>query len=896
MRIFREWLHRLGATIRPRRRDEDLAEEVRLHMELAAEAGRRVGGATQAMDALRDQRGLPWLDDLARDVRHAFRSLWSTPGFTAVALLTLALGIGANAAIFTLIDAILVKSLPVNDPGGLVLLGDASGRGVGTGQVGRSFVLYSHDLYTHLRDANALAGLCAVQSSDDPVGVRRPGWVAPQSAIARHVSGNYFQVLGVDAAVGRTIVPADDAPSARPVAVVSFRYWRDVLNEDPAAIGGALDLNGVPVTIVGVAPPAFYGETIQPDPPSFWLPMSVTRALAPEGNLIDEPDRHWLYLMGRLRPDDAAPQAQARLTLALQQWLRAREGSPVSAERQAGIANSRVELTAAGGGVPLMQRSYSQTLRLLLGVSMAVLLLACANIAGLLLARGMGQRSERSLRLALGATRGRLVRQSLAESLTLALAGGGLALLVAAAAAKLLVAMVFSGVDYVPIQTMPDARVLAFTFALSCGAAVLFGLLPAIRMRSDIAPSMKAARFRIGKAIVIGQVTVSLVVLAGAGALAYSLVNLTRQPFGFERTHVLVATVDPRPARYDYSRLAPLYEQLDARLNALPGVESASFSYYSPFNGCCWAFSVSIPGYAPRTDEDMVAVLNRVSPRYFATLGTKMLRGRAFGEYDTPASRRVIVVNDTFAQRFFQTENPLGRTIHIDSEGPDVDLEIVGVVEDAKYDEPREGMRPMVFMPFLQMKAGQPVASGDYRSNFISAIEVRATGDPVAIAERVRQTLAEIDPGLPVLRLETLSDQIGRTLGRERATATLAGFFGLLALVLTCIGLYGVMAYVVQRRTGEIGVRMALGATRGSVIAMLVREALAQAFTGIAVGIPSAFAATHLIANQLYGVSPTNAQTVAAATLVLIACLGVAGYLPARRASRIDPAMVLRAL
>ncbi len=429
MQNLREWIHRLRGTLASGRRDSDLAEELRLHVEMAADDERRrgldpdaavraarvrAGGASQALDLLRDQRGLPWLEDLSRDMRHALRTMRRTPGFTGVALLTLALGIGANAAIFTLIDALLLKSLPVSDPEGLVLLGDARGRGVGVGQAAQSRGLYSYDLYAHLRDAGILAGLSAFDSSGDSVRARRAGWSAPQPVPARFVSGNYFQVLGVNAAVGRMFVPADEAPSARPVAVVSFRYWQDALNQDPSAIGDTLELDGVPVIIAGVAPPGFYGERIEPDPPSVWLPITAAIALDPEGNLIDQPDRHWLFLMGRLRPGDTAPQAQARLTLALQNWLRAREGSTVSPARQTRIAAGRVDLTPGASGIPHMQRDYSQTLRLLLGISLAVLLLACANIAGLLVARGMGRRSERSLRLALGASRGRLARQSLA--------------------------------------------------------------------------------------------------------------------------------------------------------------------------------------------------------------------------------------------------------------------------------------------------------------------------------------------------------------------------------------------------------------------------------------------------------------------------------------------------
>jgi predicted permease len=898
-------LRRLFNALRRSRMDDDLREELETHLALIEEEERSRGLTDeQARQNARARFGNPlsyreraldgvtaqWLEDAWKDLRFAVRQLRKAPGFTAVAIVSLALGVGANAAIFTLIDAVLFKSLPVRDPGGLVLLGNAHGRGVAVGQAGGPFVLYSSDLYTHLRDADVFDGLCAFQSAEDRVAVRRGGASAAEPASTRLVSGNYFQLLGVNAAVGRTIVPADDAPSARPVAVVSFRYWKNALNQDRSAVGATIDLGGTPVVIVGVAPPEFYGETIEPDPPSFWLPIAAARELKREANLIDEPDRHWLYLMGRLKPNVTAAQAEARLTLTLQNWLLAREG----AGERAVIARSRVELTPMDGGVPHMQRSYRRSLQLLLGISSAVLLIACANIAGLLLARGMARRTERFVRLALGATRGRLLRQSLTESLTLALAGGALALVVAPAAARLLVAMVFGGAGYVPIQTTPDGRVLAFTFALSCAAALVFGVAPAVRMQSDIAPAIRSGRFRFGKALIIGEVAVSLTVLAGAGSLATSLANLAGQPFGFDRTHLLIVGVDPTLAHYRFNRLAPLYQELLSRLNSLPGVQSASLSYYSPFNGCCWAFSVDVPGYAPRPNESMSAMLNRVSPRYFETLGTRRLQGRAFGEHDTPASRRVVVVNQTFVRRFFHDADPIGRPIHIDSEGRNVPLEIVGVVEDAKYEDPRDAMRPMVFLPLLQMKPGEPEASGDYQSNFIRAIEIRTAADPGEMAALVRQTLSEIDRDLPVLRVETLSDDVDESLRQERMVATLAALFGVVALALTCIGLYGLTAYLVQRRTSEIGIRIALGARRAAVMGMVIREALEQAVAGVLAGIPIAFAATRLMANQLYGVSATDPRHAAAAAVVLVASLGLAACLVARRASRIDPIRALR--
>lgn len=900
--------------------EQEMDEELRDFLATAAEEKMSAGMSHEeavraarvevgSLDAIKEgARDIGWestVETVWQDMRYALRMLRRSPSFTVVALLTLAVGIGANTAIFTLIDAVLLKSLPIRDPGGLVLLGDARGSGVGRGLSG-SFFAFSHDLYKHLQDTDVFDGLFAFQSSSSArVSVRHQGAGAAQPIGAKLVSGNYFEVLGVKAAAGRTINPSDDSPSAPPVAVVSFRYWRDRLNGDPSFVGSTVDLNGVSVAIIGVAPPEFYGETLQADPPSLWIPISADRHLNPDRTVMDDPDAHWLYLMGRLKPTVSAAQAEARLTAALQNWLLMREGSTSSAERRREISNSRVELSPGGSGIPHMQQSYSQTLRLLLGISIAVLLIACGNIANLLLAQGTARRAETSIRLALGASRGRLVRQALTESLTLALAGGALGVLVALAGTTLLVGLVF-GTDYVPIQMTPDVRVLAFTFALSCAAAIGFGMVPAMRITSGLAPAIKGAsrgvlgsvshrKVGLSSALIVGEVALSLVVLAGAGAFVRSLANLTGQPFGFDRENVLVISVDPGLARYEYSRLGPLYQRMGPRLNSLPDVKSAAFSYYSPFNGCCWAFSVAVQGYTPQPRENMSVRLNRVSPGYFETLGTKVLLGRAFDEHDTPASQRVAVVNETFVHRYLPNGNPIGRHFGIDSDGgtPD-DLEIVGVVETAKYDSPREEPTPMAFLPLLQVKQGDVPSSAQVGSNFIRAIEVRTARDPITAVRQVRQALAEIDPGLPVLRVETLSDHIGREVNLEHGVAVLAIFFGMLALVLACIGLYGLMAYMVRRRTSEIGIRMALGADRGMVIGMVLREGLFQGVVGVLIGIPAACAATQLVANQLYGVSPTDPQYSATASLVLILCLAIAAYVPARRAAKVDPMVALR--
>jgi predicted permease len=678
------------------------------------------------------------------------------------------------------------------------------------------------------------------------------------------------------------------------VAVVSYRYWTERLNRDPAVIGSSVRLDRVSVAIVGVAAPEFYGETLEPDPPSFWMPLAIDRQLDPVRSILDSPEVHWLYLLGRLGPTMTPSQAQARVNAVLRDWLRAHEGASVSSERQARIARARIPLNPGGAGITYAMRTYSSSaLQLLLAISSTVLLIACANIANLLLARGAARERERSIRLAIGASRGRLVRQSLTESLTLAFAGGALGVLFAGWGVQVLLALVFSGTDYVPFSTLPDVRVLTFAFALSGGAAVVFGVLPAIRGSAG-GVSRETRGPGWANVLVVGQVALSIVVLAAAGALARSLANLAAQSFGFETERVLVADVDPARAGYDFNRLGPLYRDMYARLNAVPGVTSASFSYYSPFNQCCWRFTIAALGYTPQPGEKTSAMLNRVSPGYFETLGTRRLRGRTFDEHDTPASARVAVVNAEFVHHFFSDANPIGRRFSIGDGGRPGAFEIVGVVEDAKYQSPRDPAEPMAFLPLLQRDPDEADTGEATSHHFIRTIEVRAPGNPAIVAGAVRQALAAIDPNLPVLRVDTLSDHVGRALGRENVVANLAAFFGMVALALTCVGLYGLTAWSVQRRTREIGIRIALGARRSAVIGMVIREVLAQAAIGTLVGVPAAFVALRLIGSALYDVSPADPRHSAVATLILVACIVAAGYAPARRASRIEPIEALR--
>jgi predicted permease len=903
-------------------REDDLERELRSDLESeAAElqesglsrqdaiyAARRAFGNTTLVkeDVRRTWRGA-WLDDLIKDVHHTLRDLRKSPGFAATAMLSLAVGIGANTAIFTIINAVLLKSLPVRNPEGLVVLGPAIGSGDETGIPGDgSFSLYSYDLYKRLQNTDVFSGLCAVQSTRQTgVSVRRAGWAQAELGQVKLVSGNYFDVLGVSAALGRAIAFTDDTVSASPVAVVSSRYWKSRLGSDPSVIGSSIYVGGSSFTIVGVSPPGFYGETLRPDPPDFWLPLSADRLLNRTRALIDQPEEHWLYLIGRLAPGISTPQAQVRLNVALRNWLFTRAGSNISTEDRAEIKRAHIELTPGGSGIVHMQRDYSLSLRLLLGISLAVLLITCANVANLLLARGAARKAETSVRLALGASRWRLVRQSLTESLMLALAGGAIGVFVASGATKLLIALFFRGTEYVPIQTSPDLRILAFTFGLSCAAALVFGLLPAIRSTAQIAtvirgasPGIKGSRlssrsFGLGGLLIVAEVALSLVVLAGAGTFARSLANLSGQQFGFNPDRVLVLNIDTAHAGYDHSRLGPLYRELESRLNSLPGVNSASLSYYSPFNDCCWAFSISVQGYTPKSGQEPHALLNRVSPGYFQTIGTKLLLGRTFDQHDTPTSQPVAVVNQEFVRRFFPNRNPTGSRFGIGGVRRAGDFEIIGEVQDAKYDSPRDEPTPMAFFPLLQPIPGEMAADWD-ESNFVNVIEVRSAARPQTMAGEVRRAIANIDPQLAVLRVSTLFDDIDLMLNQDNVVAALAIFFASLALLLSGLGLYGLMAYTVQRRTSEIGIRMALGARRVAVIGMVIREALAQGFAGVVVGVPAALAAIRLVANQLYGVSPSDPQYSALAALVLLLCAIAAAYLPALRAARVDPLVALR--
>jgi len=838
-----------------------------------------------------------WLVDAAQDFRFAWRTLRKHPGFSLTAIATLALGIGANTAIFTLFDAILLRSLPVRDPARLVLFDDGVGEGTSTGDppTGR-WTLFSFEVYRDLRDAPlGFTSLAAVRSGEAGVLIRPSGSggaVHAERAQAHLVSGNYFSTMGVSAGLGRMLTPDDDRPGAPPAVVLSEGFWRVKLDADPTIVGRAVVVNTTSFTVVGVAPAEFFGERVRRSP-DVWVPLVFQPAIELRPSVLDQSDTYWLTLIGRLAPGVTAPRAQAASTAALQQFLTHSAGAKVTPERQRQIQESHIELTSGTAGISNLRALYSQPLHVLLAVVGLVLLIACANVANLLLTRASGRRSEISMRIALGAGRSRLVRQLLTESLLLAALGAGCAVILAAWIARALLALVASPTT--PVSASMNWVVLAFTVVVALCAGLLFGIAPALQAsRTDLVAAMKtrqgsgaagAGRSRGTGALVVLQIAVSLVLLVGASLFASTLGNVQQEPLGFDSEHVLLARVNPRLASYSPAAAAPLYRRLYDRLGALPGVRSVTMARYSPLGGSRSVESTKIESYTPRQGENVNVEMLQVGPSYAQTMGIRMVQGRAIDIRDVAGGPPVAMVNEAFVRRYLPSVSPLGRHVGFDDSKPP-DVEIVGVLADTQFHDARDPVAPMAFTAMLQDT-----------SQFVLDCEfaLRTTGDPSGAAAEVRNAIAEVDPNLPVNDPRTLASQVSRTFDTERLAARLVAFFGLLALALAAIGLYGAIAQNVAQRTNEIGVRMALGAERSQVMRMILRQTGVVLAIGLAIGLPAAGLAARLVSNQLFGVGPLDPQSFAAA-VALLAIVGLAaGFIPARRATRVDPVFALRA-
>ncbi|HET9743134.1 MAG TPA: ABC transporter permease [Terriglobales bacterium] len=842
-----------------------------------------------------------------QDLKLAFRQLRKFPGFATTVIITLALGIGANTAIFSLVNAILLHSLPVTDPATLYRIGDRDDCCVNGGFLNDDgdFDLFSYDLFLHLRDAAPeFEQLAAFQSGHETVNARR-GSELGKPERSEYVTGNYFQTFGVGAYLGRTLLPTDDVPGAAPAVMMSYQAWQADYASDPKVVGSVFYIQAHPVTIVGIGPPGFFGDRIDSDPPALWIPLSDEPVIEGKNTILHIPGSNWLYAIGRLKPGTSVAALQTKLSVSLRQWL---SSQPEYVENggQTFIPKQHVVLAPAGAGVENMQQETASGLHLLVAIAALVLLVACANVANLLLARGTTRRAETSVRMALGAARSRLIRQMLVEAVLLGCVGGAIGLVIAYAGTRTILALAFPDAKYLPIHASPSLPVLGFAFGVSLLTGIVFGIVPAwIASHSDPAEALRgvnrSTRDRSSlpqKGLIVFQAALSLVLLVSAGLLTKTLRNLEHQRFGVETADRYVVHLDPAGAGYTSERLPALYEQMEHQFAAIPGVQSVGLALYSPLEGNNWGEGVYIAGRpAPGPDAHNGSSWDRVSPQFFETIGQPLVRARGFTDQDTATSQMVTVVNQAFVKKFFPHEDPIGHHFGTFDQKYANNYEIVGVVADAKYNDPHDPFRPMYFRPLTQpnTEIKEPEAiTAESRSLYINSITLRFRSQPQNVDALVRRTLASIDPNLTVIDLKSLDYQVADNFNQQRLIARLTMLFGLLALVLASVGLYGITAYSVALRTGEIGVRMALGANRRDVVGLVLRGAFSQIGIGLLVGIPLAFLAGRLMASQLYGVSAYDPFSVAIAAIVLFASATIAGFVPAQRAATIEPMQALR--
>ncbi|MGO8732034.1 MAG: ABC transporter permease [Terriglobia bacterium] len=828
---------------------------------------------------------------LFQDLKYGLRMLAKNPSFTAIAVLTLALGIGANTAIFSLLDAVLLRSLPVREPNQLVLFGEANWQGNVIDFPSGNTQLFSYPFYREFREKNAVySEVTAVNS----IMVGSHGRVADgrdlEKVNVELVSGTFFSTLGVNPFLGRTLTTDDDQiPGAHPVAVASYSWWQRRLGKDPSAIAKPVMIGKTVYSIVGVAPPEFFGVTVGQSP-DLWIPLSMEEEISPGQNGRNNKLFQSLYLIARLKPGVTSAQASAHTNLLFKQFLHEVSGPQPSVKQLDKIQRAMIELTPAANGLSHLRYEFSLPLKILMAVVMLVLLIACANVANLLLARATTRQREIAVRMSLGAGRSRLIRQLVTESVLLALAGAALGVLLASWASHLLLLMVSTGPETLPVRVAPDGAVLAFTLGITFLTAILFGTAPAFRAtRLNLTGALKEGRGtvaaqtrqRFSRALIVGQVALSLVLLMGAGLFLRSLVNLLNIDLGFNKQNVLRFGVDATAAGYqEDARLENLMERVEAQVGSLPGVQGVSVASFV-FNEGGWTTYVTVPGRAnsdsnPNVDHDVVG------SGYFQVMGMRLVSGRALGRQDTANSQKVAVINETMARTYFPGESPLGRTFGIRDDPKEQNIEVVGVVRDAKYLYLQEEPMPAAFYPYAQHPG--------FLSNFVA----RYSGDPQQVISEVRRAVAEIDPNLPVGDVTTLSREVDDSVVSQRLVAQLSGFFGMLAVFLSCIGIYGSMSYAVARRTNEIGIRMALGADPASMLWMVMREILLLVGSGLAVGVPAALAGSRYVASLVFGLSPYDPISMAVAAALLLAVAAFAGYLPARRAARVDPMVALR--
>ncbi len=850
------------------------------------------------------------------DLREALRQLRKAPGFTTTAVVTLALGIGATTAIFTLVHEVMLKSLPVTRPEELWRIGDkirCCNWGGYTQDSDGDFSLFSWEAYKNFREHTPeFADLAALQAGNTPLGVRRPGSQGQaDTRNGEYISGNFFRTLGVQPWIGRLMTDADDQEGAPSIAVMSYHIWQDKYGADPSVVGAGYQINGHPFTVIGVAPPGFYGAKLDGwGMPDFWLPVTTEPMLSGDAARLKRPNANFLDIVGRVRPGVDPKSLEARLKVELHDWLASHVPDMEPGERQL-WRQQTLHLVPGGAGVAAMRDQYEAGLKLLLIAAACVLLVACGNLANLMLARGLKDRARISLRVALGASRGRLVRKALVESMLLSAVGGLVGIGVAYAGSKLILFLAFQNGagprNYVPVDATPSWPVLLFALAVSVITGIAFGIAPAW-MTSHVDPvealrgsnrTVRGGGSFAQKSLVIAQAAMSLVLLSAAALLGQSLRNLEHQNFGFETQGRYIASINPTLGNYKPEQMEPLFRRIDDRLLRIPGVRMVAPALYAPMTGDSWNEGVRIEGRPePGAKEDTGAGWARVMPGFFETLGAKILQGRSITEEDSPATRKVAVVNQAFARRFFKHQNPIGQHFGPDRIKYSGTYEIVGVVRDMRYMTwgYKDPIRPMFWMPETQTASydDPAFAAGEIWSHFLYNIVIWAPGNQPGIEEQVRKALASVDPGLVLYSVDSYSKILSADFQQENMIATLTMLFGVLGLVLAAVGLYGVMAYTVEQRTGEIGVRITLGADRGSVVRMVLGGAFSQVAIGLALGIPLAIVAGRLMTRQLFGVSPWDPQMLTIATLLLCAAALLASWIPAARAAGVEPMVALR--
>ena len=850
------------------------------------------------------------MDNVFGNLRYAARQFRLSPVFTATAVLTLALGIGGTTAIFTLIHAVMLRSLPVSDPAQLYRVGEGDDCCVEGGPQDR-WGMVSFPLFERLKaETPEFEEVMAFQAGRGRLSVRRQGVdVASRPLRSEYVTGNYFHTLGIKAFGGRMFSPEDDRPAAPPVAVLSHRAWQTIYGGDTSVVGSTFIVEGKPFTLIGVAPAGFFGETLRSDPPDIWIPLQQEPLIDGDVALLHQPVSAWLRMIGRLRPGASTAGMSPRLTVFLRQWMQNDSGYPANwmPEVIHSLPNQVLNVVPAGAGVAEMKEEYGRSLQILLSVCGLVLLVACANVANLLLARAVSRRAQTALRMAIGATRRQVISQALTESVLLAIAGGIIGLIIAVVAARLLLALAFRSANFLPISAMPSLMVLAFAFALALLTGIIFGAAPAwFATRTDPAEALRGAgrgttdRSSFSrKALLVVQAAVSIVLVAGATMLGRSLNKLEHQDFGFQVPGRVVVELHNHSANYTMPQLTTRSRQLEASLARLPGIQGSGLALYNPLTNN-WGESILVAGHpAPTPGEESGASWDRVSANYLQSFVIPILRGRYFTPADNETAESVAIVNEAFVKRFFKNgENPMDQHFGMDLPENVGTFRIIGIVRDAKFAgfNLSKPARPMFYVPVAQ--------SVDYKNDLMARLELSShyiqaimlvTNTPTGTLEPLlTRAVAEVDPNLTITSIRTMQQQVELSFDQERAVASLAGLFGIVALLLAAVGLYGVTAYTVNQRTNEIGVRMALGADRLKVIRLVLRGAYKRVLVGLLLGLPLAVGAGRLISAQLYGVSSWDPLALALAAGALAICSFFAAIIPASRAASISPMEALR--